>query len=297
MRAKGPRSHRWRRVRFRVRGLIGLVLVIAAVLGWIIRVHRDETSAADAIIKADGYAARDWQYLPPDATTDTRPRWRRWLHDRLGADYFQHIVGAMLRAPASDADLARVGVFSRLESLTVYDGSAIGDDGLANLQGLDRLGKLILYLEGSRVTDVGLAYLGGLNPAEAALRLKNTRVTDGGLVQLRWIKGMTHLDLSGTRITDAGLAQLEGMKGLVNLALSRTRITDVGLSHLGGLTALQGLDLEGTEVTDAGLARLRGLTRLEYLDLSDTGVTDASIETIKQLRRLDRSGSLGHAGH
>lgn len=112
----------WHRVRPSVRSLIGLVLMTGAVLGWIIRVHRDECTAADAIRRADGYADKDWHFLSPDGTSDSRPSWRKWLNDRLGADYFQHIVGVILREVKSDADLAPIASLGRLESLTVWEG-------------------------------------------------------------------------------------------------------------------------------------------------------------------------------
>jgi hypothetical protein len=61
-----PISHPWRRhLRFSVRGLIGLVLVIGAGLGWIVRQAHIQRDAVAAIKKADGVVRYDWQ--PPGA--------------------------------------------------------------------------------------------------------------------------------------------------------------------------------------------------------------------------------------
>jgi len=83
-----------------------------------------------------------------------------------------------------------------------------------------------LDLKGSKVTDIDLAHLKGLN-----------------------LKG---LNLAGTQVTDAGLVHLEEeLPGLRGLFLSNTKITDAGLVHFKD-SKLQSLFLGGTQVTDMG---------------------------------------------
>ena len=65
------------------------------------------------------------------------------------------------------------------------------------------------------------------------------------------------VDLRDTQITDAGLIHLKGMTKLVNLHLDGTSITDAGLVHLKELTNLKALYISETQVTDVGIAELQ----------------------------------------
>jgi hypothetical protein len=59
----GPVSRPWRRyLRFSVRGLIVLVLVIGAGLGWIVRSARMQREAVAAIKNAGGSVSYDWRW-------------------------------------------------------------------------------------------------------------------------------------------------------------------------------------------------------------------------------------------
>ena len=63
--------------------------------------------------------------------------------------------------------------------------------------------------------------------------------------------------LRDTQITDAGLVHLAGMTNLQDLYLTDTQVTDAGLVHLAGMTNLGILFLDETQVTDAGVAELQ----------------------------------------
>ena len=65
------------------------------------------------------------------------------------------------------------------------------------------------------------------------------------------------VDLNSTQIADAGLVHLKGLTSLDHLNLIKTQITDAGLEHLKGMTSLTTLDLTGTKITDAGLAEIK----------------------------------------
>jgi Leucine-rich repeat (LRR) protein len=136
-------------------------------------------------------------------------------------------------------------------------------------------------LNGTQVTDAGLAHLQGLTALQE-LYLRGTQVTDAGLAHLRGLTGLLSLNLNDTQVTDAGLAHLQGLSGLGTLSLSGTQVTDAGLAHLQGLTGLQELSLRLTQVTDAGLEHLQGLTGLEILILNGTQVTDAGLGQFRQ---------------
>ena len=65
-----------------------------------------------------------------------------------------------------------------------------------------------LALVNTRVTDEGLAYLGGLKRLEK-LTLGGAAITDRGLAALRGLPELRDLDLFGTRVTEAGVRQLK----------------------------------------------------------------------------------------
>jgi hypothetical protein len=95
-----------------------------------------------------------------------------------------------------DDDLGRLrGPLLGLPNLTelYLDDNPIGDEGLAHLRDLDRLGGL------------------------RNLSLARTRITDAGLVHLRGLRQLRWLDLGGTGVTT------QGVRGL-NRALPETRI-------------------------------------------------------------------------
>ncbi|MCH8043482.1 MAG: hypothetical protein IID44_07165 [Planctomycetes bacterium] len=85
-----------------------------------------------------------------------------------------------------------------------------------------------------------------------------------------------------SRATDAGLMHVKEMKNLRHLNLRHTNCTESGLENLKGLSKLSNLDLHNTNVTDAGLEHLRGLTKLCLLVLSDTNVTDEGVQKLQQ---------------
>ncbi len=113
----------------------------------------------------------------------------------------------------------------------------LGDE---RMKAFDRVG--IVDLEGSTITDVDLAELGGLTKLECLL-------------------------LGGTAVTDAGLAHLSCLTNLKVLAVSDTAVTDAGLVHLSGMTSLEVLAVNDTAVTSAGVVHLSRLTKLEILCL------------------------------
>jgi len=220
-----------------------------------------------------------------------------------------------------DDSLAHLAGLTSLTSLSL-SGVSLTDDGLAHLRNLTNLRSLKLgnpldlappelmgltalepppppglpdlkppgpVREPSRITDAGVAHLGGM------LRLEELSLAGAAVASLRPLAGLTRLrslDLTATPIDDAGLAPVAGFPDLGRLTLARTRVGDAGLAHLVGLTNLTDLGLSGTRVTDAGLARL---PRLSSLDLSSTAITDAGLPallaTAAPLDRLNLSGT------
>jgi hypothetical protein len=249
--------HPWRRyLRFSVRGLIVVVLVVGAGLGWIVHQAHVQRDAVAAIKKAGGSVYYDWEWRIGKPIPGGRPWAPSWLVDLIGPDYFGHVTHVTLRGPPgpTDATLAHVGRLTRLQAL-LDDSSSASDTGLVHLKGLTKLSDLWL---------------------------NDTQVTDAGLLHLKGMTNLSSLSLDGTQVTDAGLVHLKGLTNLSDLWLNNTQITDAGLVHLKGMTNLTTLVLSGTRITNEGLADLMRLTTLSQLYLADTQVTDAGMNELKR---------------
>ncbi len=135
-------------------------------------------------------------------------------------------------------------------------------------------GQVSVWLQGSKVSDAGLAHLKDLRQVRF-LFLDGTNVTDAGLANLEGLTSLRWLALSKTRVTDAGLVHLRGLVHLEVLQLNDTTVTDAGSVYLEGLIMLEGLSLQRTRLTDAGLVHFKGLTKLRSLELGGTKVTYA----------------------
>jgi hypothetical protein len=181
----GPVACPWRRyLRFSVRGLIVLVLVIGCGLGWIVRQAHIQREAVEAIKKTGGAIRYDWEWKDGNTIPGGNPWAPRWLVDRIGVDYFGHVTAAVahhMSAETSDAVLAQVGRLTRVQSLNLHD-SSISDAGLVHLKGLTNLQVVLLYR--TQVTDAGLVHLKGLTNL-SALQLDGTQVTDAGVEELK----------------------------------------------------------------------------------------------------------------
>jgi internalin A len=224
-------SRPWRRyLRFSVRGLIVLVLVIGLGLGWIVTSAHIQRDAVAAVQDAGGSVNYDWDESHGTVMPGGKPWAPRWVVNLVGVDYFGHVVRVTLGPPtATDTMMVQLGRLTGLQQLILYD-TSISDARMVHLKSLSNL--TILMLIRAPVTDAGLAHLKGMT-------------------------NLSTLDLRRTMVTDAGLAHLKGLTRLRSLFLNDTQITDAGLLHLRGLTNLEILELHGTRVTDAGTKGLK----------------------------------------
>ena len=143
-------------------------------------------------------------------------------------------------------------------------------------------------LRDTQITDAGLVHLKLLTGLQAFDLSNNTQFTDDGLVYLKELTKLKSLSLWGThQITAAGLVHLKGLTNLEALWLNENQVTDAGLVHLKGLIGLQSLDLGSAQVTDDGLVHLKGLTKLKSLSLwGNHQVTDAGLVHLERLTNL-----------
>ena len=149
----------WNYVRFSLRGLIVLVLVIGVGLGWLVRSAHVQRDAVAAIRRAGGSVSYDWEWNNGKSVPGGKPWAPRWLVDLIGVDYFGHVTAVWLQPAATDGAIVEVGHLTQLERLQLV-GSFVSDGGLAHLKGLTKLSDL--YLSDTQVTDAGLAHLKGL---------------------------------------------------------------------------------------------------------------------------------------
>jgi hypothetical protein len=91
----------------------------------------------------------------------------------------------------------------------VLGGPRTTDDSLKKLSFLKELRQLrVLNLTGARITDDGLAALQRLAGLERLI-LNSTPVTDAGLKHLTGLRNLNNLQVIGTRVTEEGAASLK----------------------------------------------------------------------------------------
>jgi internalin A len=231
MPAEPTRRPWWRFLRFSLRGLIVIVLIIGGSLGWMVQSARVQREAVAAIEEAGGivqYERRHWSRPNSLPVQPVSGPWAPgWVVKLVGVDYFDRVVQVALNEEDSAAALPYIRDLPHIRFLS---------------------------LEAPCVTNADLEYLEGLHELE--LLSLNDEVTDAGMKHLKGLSSLGELYLGGTRISDAGLAELEPLHRLWYLSLPETDVSDSGLAHLKKLEGLRHLNLCGTRVTDAGVRDL-----------------------------------------
>lgn len=166
-----------------VRGLLLLIFVIGCALGWLAQMIRTgdvQRRAVAAIYQAGGWVVYDTEWDRSQNPSSWKPRWPKWVIDRLGADYFGNVVFINLHDRGNDELMEQV----------------------AQLRDLKQVHRL-----GFAVTDEGLSRLGSSTELQL-LSLDDTKVTDAGLLHFKGLTGLKWLKLTRTKVTDAGIAKL-----------------------------------------------------------------------------------------
>jgi Leucine-rich repeat (LRR) protein len=145
-----------------------------------------------------------------------------------------------------------------------------------------------LYLP-REITDDGLkpvASLKHLKELSLSPRRDEGFMDGSGLVYLKGLTTLEHLELPSSDVTDDMLVHFKELTKLQSLDLGDTKVTGTGFQHLKGLTQLTALYLQGCPVTDDGLKQVQGLTSLVNLTLSETKITDAGLQYLKGMKQL-----------
>lgn len=197
-------SIRW--LRFSLRTLFLLTLVIGASLGVSMKRLRDRKAAIVAVRSMGGTMGID--YAGPD-----------WLRDVVGDDEcFWEPIGVTLgpnaRQIGQDEPRLDDGSLRRIEPI---------------LKSFHRLEALDIRKSG--ITDESADLIGSLAGLKQ-LRLSNTRITNQTIRHISRLSQLEYLDLYATPITDECIADLCQLANLASIDLRQTAISGDGVSRL-----------------------------------------------------------------
>ena len=271
-----------------------LTLLVAIACSWLavkMEQARNQREVVEAIVEGHGWVSYDYKFTASgELLPEAAPPKQTWLRKLLGDDFFTRVACAYVR---TDAGLVRPDALSHLRIL-ILDGTQVTDAGLACLKGLTQLQELDVYQ--FAVSEEGFARLPAfatqtqvtldLPQFQSPPRPPDFKITDAGLAHIKGLTRLQRLWLVNAPVTDAGLAHLKGLAQLRELEINGTKITDAGLTHFQGLSQLAFLSLNDTKVGDAGLVHLQGLCQLISLRLDDTKITDAGLVYLQGLSQL-----------
>jgi hypothetical protein len=232
-------------LRFSLRTLLVVMLVVCVTLGWKVEKTRKQREAVAWVEECGGEVDNEYEW------DKVKPHGPKWLRDQLGVDFFDDVVSVSIHG-SYDSDV------------TPLAGSDVTP--LAGLRNLERLD-----LSFSQVSDV--TPLAGLRNLKW-LYLSSTQVSD--VTPLAGLRNLERLDLSSTQVSD--VTPLAGLRNLKWLYLRDTQVSDV--TPLAGLRNLERLYLSFTQVSD--VTPLAGLRNLKWLYLSSTQVSQEEYEMIQQ---------------
>jgi hypothetical protein len=301
MSAASPGNRRW--FRFGLRTMLLALTVLCVWLGFKVNAAGRQRDAAQAILKAGGTVAYDYQLVPVPGipnffNIDTRATLSvpGWLRSIFGDDFFCNVIYVGFTGTGADFELTRLAELPSIERIAIKF-----------LPPAQSGGKPQMHLR-----DDDLAVFGKLSQLQQ-LELHRQEFEGTGLRSLVGLKHLQHLGLYGTPINDTGLEQVGKLTTLQNIVLSADRISDAGLHCLSTIPKLN-LDLMGPSVAQISDSRLEALSRLGNLDnlsfhkahfanetslsklqilknlgglhFLDCDVTDAALESLRKLTNL-----------
>jgi internalin A len=244
-----PPAKRRKRFGLSLRVLMVLVLLLGGGMGWYAYRARVQREAVAAIEAAGGKVYYDWEWNGDQAAPPTaKPRWPKWLMDRVGPDYLGNVVAVCFFG--SDQNRADDNILIPISQL-------------AFLQHLD-------FDDGTLTTSLD----------------SMSRVTDKGLFHLRGLRQLQNLFLDGMNISGAGLAHLKEIRSLKRLSVRYIPLKDDDMICLADLTQLEALHFGSEHVTDAGFQRLRNLTSLKVLGIDCPRISSAGLDALRTMVRL-----------
>lgn len=163
---------------------------------------------------------------------------------------------AICEGSLDDECLRHLSELPQIRYLAVCD-NRLSETAICQIPALPLLTEVVV--EAPLFGDRGLTDLISKNPQLESLSLRGTQVTDAGILELKKLHALNHLDLSSTLITDAALGHLADVKWLArgSLTIDKTNITDRGLEELRSVANLQHIFALESKFTSAGVKKLR----------------------------------------
>jgi hypothetical protein len=193
------------RIAFRV--VLGILLVIGMLSGWVAMGRQKAGKQAEAIetlLRAGARVYFDFQWHQGSPVADAAPPEAAWARRLVGDDMLNRAVAVDLRGVEQPDTVAE----SLLLLPYLYHINAANTPlSDASLDVLRRMpGLTELDLQGTRVTDAGIANLASLTRL-ITISLARTAISDRSLLILAGLRRLRHLDLSGTPVTIAALTR------------------------------------------------------------------------------------------
>lgn len=272
------RQFHWRRLfQFRLRTLLILTTIIAAVFGWWSHKARQQREAVAALKKVGAEVLYDTSL--PWTGKMARLKWPQWLLEHLDINYFARVIqvkhhdqtfaafgDSYLGKHFSDAEM------QCLKNLTSTRYLLLDYTKVSDLSPLVNSTKMVtLGFSGTQVSD--LSSLVGMHGLEF-LMLDRTQVCD--LRPLATLTKLYKLHLGGTPVSD--LSPLTELTSLGELYIQEMKVKN--LSPLAKLHSLTRLDFSDTQVSD--LSPLSGLTNLQVLFLRNTPVSNEQVTKLQK---------------
>jgi len=255
-----PPKPRRRWLRFGLRTLLVLVLLLSLPLGWlgreIYRVRQEEQVAA-AIIDAGGILRFDFNHQEPIGVYEN---WGpRLLRKLWGKNMGRHLDMVHIHS-AEDTN--------RLIPL------------LVRCERLEYLG-----LPAAKLSDRSMQILASL-PNLRVLNLVETQITAEQMQTLATSETLRHIRLQGAPSADEYLQQLTKLSHVENVELFDTPITNRGMKSLSELPLIA-LKIEGAAaVTNAGFAEFSGSEHLQDFVAVGTRIDEGCVDTLQTLPQL-----------
>lgn len=270
------------RLRFGVRLLLSMIVVIAGALGYVTRRARLQQRAIDAVRSVQGEVRFADDSVNGNMRRFDEPPGPRWLRDQLGDDCFRRVTAVRLVNLVDDSvDYHHLPHLKGLRELALGRSNRGAGDELAPLAQLSDLEGLILDVYG--VDDVGLSHVARL-PKLWYLKINGAQLTDAGAIHFGRMRSLRVLELDNMGFTDAGLSGMENLDKLKELRIGNVPIRGPGLAHLARLPHLERLILFHTQVGDNSLEYVAQMPGLRFVGLHGTRVTADGVARLQAAR-------------
>lgn len=282
------RSYRQRAIRFGLRSLLVLVLLLAIPCAWLAQRIRHGGQVNDAVTELEphgGLLRYDYEFdktgqVIRGGASPPGPSWiRRVFGENILANEYQLLFAGSIVATDDLVHLTETATDRQWNA-----GSTLRDEHLTVLEKLPRL--KILNFGGNNLTDGCLPHLRKLKSLHT-LKIGSTGITDAGLDHVSRLSSVKVLCLNDTRVTDSGIAKVAAMPGLRILNLAMTDITDKVVNPLATMTSLEGISLHGTAVSDNAITTISEMPNVNSLVLRETAVTDNCVDLLKEMEQLN----------